>query len=62
MLNKANTVIRYLTPNEEGRWLPVFTGRRRHLRGIVIIDLHTGMRRTEILMLHKIHLRLHKGY
>jgi len=52
MLNKGNTVIRYLTPDEEGRLLPVLTGRRRHLLDIVIIDLHTGMRRTEILTLH----------
>ena len=53
MLNKGNTVIRYLKPDEEERLLPVLTGRRRHLLDIVIIDLHTGMRRTEILTLHK---------
>ncbi len=29
------------------------TGRRAHLRDILMISLHTGMRRTEILTLHK---------
>jgi integrase len=53
MLNRGNTVTRYLTPDEEERLLQVLTGRRRHLLDIIVIDLHTGMRRTEILTLHK---------
>lgn len=52
LLNRGNTVTRYLTPDEEERLLHVLTGRRRHLLDIIIIDLHTGMRRTEILTLH----------
>ncbi|MCI0487534.1 MAG: site-specific integrase, partial [Blastocatellia bacterium] len=53
MLNAGNVITRYLTPEEEERLLPVLTGRRSHLLDITIIDLHTGMRRTEILTLHK---------
>jgi integrase len=46
-------VTRYLTPEEEQRLLPFFCGRRRHLLDIIQIDLITGMRRNEILSLHK---------
>jgi integrase len=53
MPNSGNTVIRYLTPDEEERLLQVLTDRRCRLLDIVVIDLHTGMRRTEILTLHK---------
>jgi integrase len=53
MLNRGNAVTRYLTPDEEERLLPVLTGRRQHLLDITLIDLHTGMRRTEILTLHR---------
>jgi integrase len=53
MLGTGNQMLRYLTPDEEQRLLAVLNGRRRHLMDIVLIDLHTGMRRTEILSLHK---------
>jgi integrase len=53
MLGTGNQVLRYLSADEEERLLPVLRGRRRHLLDIVVIDLHTGMRRNEILSLHK---------
>jgi len=46
-----NLLTRYLTPEEEERLLSVLTGKRAHLRPIVLIGLHTGMRRGEILSL-----------
>lgn len=46
-----NLMTRYLTPNEENRLMNALTGRRAHLRPIVLIALHTGMRRGEILSL-----------
>jgi integrase len=49
----GNTIIRYLTEEEEVRLRPFLTGRREHLLYILEIDLHTGMRRTELLSLHK---------
>ena len=53
MLGTGNQVLRYLKPEEEQRLFAVLDGRRRHLMDIVLIGLHTGMRRTEILSLHK---------
>ena len=49
----GNTIIKYLTEDEEARLKPFLTGRRKHLLDILEIDLHTGMRRTELLSLHK---------
>jgi integrase len=49
----GKTVTRYLTPEEEERLIPFLCGRRRHLLDIIQIDLSTGMRRNEILSLHK---------
>jgi integrase len=46
-----NLITRYLTADEEERLLAVLTGRRAHLRPIVLLGLHTGMRRGEILSL-----------
>lgn len=46
-----NLITRYLTPEEEVRLMSVLTGRRAHLRPIVLMGLHTGMRRGEILSL-----------
>jgi integrase len=48
-----NLLTRYLTPEEEDRLMAVLTGRRSHLRAILTLDLQTGMRRSEILSLHK---------
>ncbi|MEN3333084.1 MAG: hypothetical protein V7641_2449 [Blastocatellia bacterium] len=45
---------RYLAPEEEDRLLAVLASPRREpLRNILLIGLHTGLRRTEILTLHK---------
>lgn len=46
-----NLLTRYLTEDEEPRLMAVLTNRREHLRPIVLIALHTGMRRGEILSL-----------
>ena len=46
-----NVLTRYLTSEEEDRLLSVLTGRRAHLRPIVLMALHTGMRRGEMLSL-----------
>lgn len=53
LFNIANTIIKYLTPEQEEQLLPFLTGRRKHLLNILTISLHTGMRRTELLSLHK---------
>jgi integrase len=50
-LASDNHLTRYLSTEEEERLLSVLTGRRAHLRPIVLIGLHTGMRRGEILSL-----------
>jgi len=50
---------RYLLPDEEAR--QALVGRRGHLRLIVIVALHTGMRRGEILRLRKKDLDFHRG-
>lgn len=49
----ANLVPLFLTDEDEAKLLPVLTGRRAHLLDILQIDTHTGMRRTELLSLHK---------
>ncbi|MFP5262006.1 MAG: tyrosine-type recombinase/integrase [Blastocatellia bacterium] len=53
LLAMNNQIIRYLTPEQEEKLMLVLRGRRAHLRDILLINLHTGMRRTEILTLHK---------
>lgn len=42
---------RYLTYDEESRLIAQLTGRRSHLRSIMAIALHTGMRRGALLAL-----------
>ena len=52
---------RYLLPDEEARLMQALVGRHAHLRLIVMIALHTGMRRGEILRLSKQDLDFHRG-
>lgn len=42
---------RYLSDEEETRLMAILVGRRAHIRPIVILALHTGMRRGVILSL-----------
>ncbi|MGH9822440.1 MAG: hypothetical protein ACREDR_04215, partial [Blastocatellia bacterium] len=49
----ANLVPRFLSDEDEAKLLPVLVGRRAHLLDILRIDTHTGLRRTELLSLHR---------
>jgi integrase len=42
---------RYLTGEEEARLMNALSGRRAHLRPVVVAAIHTGMRRGELLKL-----------
>ena len=53
MQGTGNQVLRYLRPDEEQRLFKVLKSGRGNLRDVVFIALRTGMRRTEILTLHK---------
>jgi integrase len=48
-LRQDNARKRYLTVDEERRLMEALTGRREHLKPVVILAIHTGMRRGEIL-------------
>jgi len=48
-----NEVINYLTQEEEARLLLHCVGDREHLRAIVLVDIHTGLRRRELFTLCK---------
>ena len=50
-LRMDNQRNRYLSEEEEARLMALLVGRRTHLRPIVILALHTGMRRGEIVSL-----------
>jgi integrase len=52
---------RYLLPEEEEHLMSAFPGKRAHLRLIVLLALHTGMRRGEILRLTKQDIDFHRG-
>src|SRR5258708_3739716 len=51
LLRTDNQRNRYLSEEEETRLMAILVGRRAHLRPVVILALHTGMRRGEILSL-----------
>ena len=48
-LREAPARERYLTDEEEKRLFAILVGRRAHIRPIVVVALHTGMRQGEIL-------------
>jgi integrase len=51
LLRMDNQRNRYLSEDEETRLMAILVGRQAHLRPVVILALHTGMRRGEILSL-----------
>ena len=53
LLCKYNQVTRYLSYEDEEKLMPFLTGSRAHIRDILTISTYTGMRRTEILTLHR---------
>jgi integrase len=53
LLCKYNQVTRYLSYEDEVKLMPFLTGARAHIRDILTISTYTGMRRTEILTLHR---------
>jgi integrase len=56
-----NERTRYLSPDEETRLLAQLVGEREHLRSIVLMAIHTGMRRNEILSLRWSEVDLERG-
>ena len=60
-LRPESHVIRYLTNEEEERLLEQLTGERAHLRPIVLVALHTGMRKTELLSLKRWQIKFEMG-
>lgn len=52
-LRGTESRIRWLSGDEETRLLDALTGPRAHLRPLVVIALHTGMRRGELLSLRR---------
>jgi integrase len=56
-----NRRTRYLLPEEEERLMAQLTGQREHIRLIVIVALHTGMRMGEIVNLKRENIDFHRG-
>ena len=52
---------RYLSDQEEARLLSVLTGPRADLRPVVILAIHTGMRRGELLSLRWANVDFERG-
>jgi integrase len=50
-LRENNERKRYLTVEEERRLMAALTGRRAHLRPLIVLAINTGMRRGELLSL-----------
>jgi hypothetical protein len=48
-LRQDNQRKRYLSPEEEERLMAVLVGQRAHVRALVVLAIHTGMRRGELL-------------
>lgn len=55
-LDEDNERTRYLSEEEEERLMAQLTGRREHLRRIVLLAIHTLMRKGELLSLRKVNL------
>lgn len=60
-LRPASHVIRYLTNEEENRLMANLHGDRAHLRPVVLIALHTGMRKMELLSLKRWQIKFEIG-
>jgi integrase len=56
-----NARTRYVTEEEESRLVAALTGQRSHLRPIVLLAIHTGMRRGELLSRHWSHVDFNLG-
>ncbi|MGH9764927.1 MAG: tyrosine-type recombinase/integrase, partial [Blastocatellia bacterium] len=52
---------RYLRPDEELRLMAALTGRRQHIGPIVLLALHTGMRKGELLRLRRDQVDFHRN-
>lgn len=52
-LREDNKRTRHLSFDEESRLLAQFVGLREHLRDLVIVDIYTGLRKSELLNLRK---------
>lgn len=61
-LKEENRRSRYLSPDEEERLLAACTGKRAHLKPILVVALNTGMRRGEILSLKWPQVDLARGF
>jgi integrase len=51
---------RYLLPDEEQRLMEVLTGDRLHLREMVVLVIHTGLRASELLSLKTEHIDFYR--
>jgi integrase len=60
-LREDNERNRYLSDDEETRLLSVLIGRRKSLRPLVVLAIHTGMRRGELLSLRWANVDLARG-
>ncbi|MGH9759792.1 MAG: tyrosine-type recombinase/integrase, partial [Blastocatellia bacterium] len=60
-LRQDNQRKRYLSPDEEIRLMDALTGRRAHLKPLVAMAIHTGMRRGELLKLSWRHVDFARG-
>jgi integrase len=60
-LRQDNMRKRYLTEEEEERLLNALSGRRAYLKSIVVVAIHTGMRRGELLNLKWQHIDFARG-
>ena len=56
-----NATLRWLSVEEERRLMKYLVGERDHLRPIVVLYLHTGMRRSELLTLRRHQISFEQG-